>query len=233
MKHSNAAIEVETLEKNMKDFLFYCKKMNESATCIRYDNWLDENQKRGKSPVIYKKVGSFAEFRDKIADKLNYHFNLMRRYSDEEIIKAPQECLKEKGNIKYETYESWREDKKKPSCSAIMSRLNTSWSKIRKIYGNLNDDVVTKGYWNKEKCKVELKKHSKIEDMPKSQYYKWSVDQKVPSRGTIRRYFGGWNEMKKEVFDFEDEGISSFCRDCVYTDNCEYDYKLEKCEWVE
>ena len=235
MQNSFAVVEKEKLVENMELFLEKCQADDRNPSTTEYNKWIYKTSRRGKSQTIYKKIGSFAKFRDRIADRLNYHpANLCRRYTEEEIIKAPQKCLEEEGNLKYQTYNEWSRGKKQPSSTAIRARLNTTWAKIRRIYGNLNEEHVGPGYWNIEKCTENFLKYPEIKDMSKTEYSNFRKGKKIPTKNTIRRYFGSWNQMKEEVFgvEIDDNSKSDFCRVCAYVDNCKYDYNLKKCEWV-
>lgn len=120
----------------MQKFLLHCKEHKIKQTAKNYNDFVRENDLTGSWSTIYAKTGSFTDFRNRVAKDLDLgSVNILRSWTDEQMIDAIEEFLETNEKLTCAEYEEWRKEHSKPGVYAVLDRLDMKWNELKESYG--------------------------------------------------------------------------------------------------
>ncbi len=78
------SVDLKTIKNNMGMFLEHCSKNNIKPVAKRYNQFLDDNDLKGKRSTISKKGTTFQKLRERLIKENGYNFNLRMQNFDRE-----------------------------------------------------------------------------------------------------------------------------------------------------
>jgi len=148
-------------------------------------------------------------------------------------IKEIMEDYPEVAEMSINEYQELKLEEKKLPCMTSIYKYFGRWVEFKKY---CFENPVLNGWWEEENNVIQsLIDYPEIEDMTQLDYEIFRMDKNLPSRKTIRKYIGTFEQMKVKVFtglkEIEVEIIPNECFYCLERDDCEYNHEIDDCKY--
>lgn len=131
-------------------------------------------------------------------------------------------------------YEEYRHeiDDKLP-CMTTIYKYFGRWTEFKV---ECFENPVFHKWWETENNVIKaILEHPIVETMTELEYDMYREDNNLPTRKTIKKYVGTFEEMKEKVFNgiYEQKVVIKplECAYCLQEDSCPYDYDIKECEY--
>lgn len=149
-------------------------------------------------------------------------------------IKEIMEEYPEVGGMTVVEYQEYRSDKnEKLPCMTSIYKYFSRWAEFKKKC--FDNPHINRWWLNENNIIQELLKHPIVKTMTEVEYDIYRKKHNLPTRKTIKKYLGTYEEMKEKIFNgiYEEEVVKRplECAYCLYEDECPYDYDIDKCKY--